>query len=251
MLKILAIGNSFSDDSTTYLEKLVRHEGQEIKVVNLFIGACSLETHWDNVLHNNQAYDYRIGGESIGKTVSIHEAIAEEEWDVITLQQYSGHSGIIGTYYPFVNQLYNDIKNQLPETQVMLHQTWAYEMDASHDDFSLYHNNQWEMYHALQFCYKEVAKDLNIPIIPFGEVIQTIRSRKPFQYEEGGYSLCRDGYHMDEVFGRYALALTWYGYVLKGDVMACTFYPDVMTQNHWDEEAIRSIKQSVQSVLHG
>ncbi len=249
MFKILAIGNSFSDDSTAYLEPLARHEGQAIKVVSLFIGACSLERHWKNIVHNNKGYDYRINGKSIGRTVTINEVMEEEVWDLVTLQQYSGHSGIIGTYYPFVEQLYDYIKNKLPKSQVMLHQTWAYERDASHEDFALYHYDQWEMYHALEFCYKDVAEQLHIPIISFGEVIQRIRSQKPFRYEAGGYSLCRDGHHMDEVFGRYALALTWYGYVLKGDVMACTFYPKVRDKEPLDEEAFRIIKESVNAIL--
>lgn len=60
MLKILAIGNSFSQDSTTYLYDLAKSGGVELKVVNLYIGGCSLETHWNNIVENKKDYEYQL-----------------------------------------------------------------------------------------------------------------------------------------------------------------------------------------------
>ena len=45
MYKILAIGNSFSEDATYYLHQILEHSGIENQVVNLYIGGCSLERH--------------------------------------------------------------------------------------------------------------------------------------------------------------------------------------------------------------
>ena len=50
MICILAIGNSFSQDATHYLHQIAEADGVETKVVNLYIGGCSLERHWQNIV---------------------------------------------------------------------------------------------------------------------------------------------------------------------------------------------------------
>ena len=39
-MKILAIGNSFSQDATAYLHRMAEAGGMETKIVNLFIPGC-------------------------------------------------------------------------------------------------------------------------------------------------------------------------------------------------------------------
>ena len=45
MLKILGLGNSFSWDATTYLDRIA----DDLYVRNLHIGGCSLEMHVDKI----------------------------------------------------------------------------------------------------------------------------------------------------------------------------------------------------------
>ena len=49
--KILCIGNSFSEDATTFLNPMLTSYGIDTLVVNLFIGGCSLQQHWENIQH--------------------------------------------------------------------------------------------------------------------------------------------------------------------------------------------------------
>ena len=49
-MRILAIGNSFSQDAFKYLHKVAEAAGKEVTTVNLYIGGCTLERHWNNVL---------------------------------------------------------------------------------------------------------------------------------------------------------------------------------------------------------
>ena len=44
-MKILAVGNSFSRNATTYLHQTAAAQGISLTAVNLYIGGCSLETH--------------------------------------------------------------------------------------------------------------------------------------------------------------------------------------------------------------
>jgi len=47
-IKILAIGNSFSDDAVEYLDELAIADSVPLIVGNLYIGGCSLQRHWKN-----------------------------------------------------------------------------------------------------------------------------------------------------------------------------------------------------------
>ena len=49
MLKILGLGNSFSWDATTYLDRVAG----DLYVRNLHIGGCSLEMHVDKIKNKN------------------------------------------------------------------------------------------------------------------------------------------------------------------------------------------------------
>ena len=48
-MKILAIGNSFSQDELRFLHGIAKSAGQEVMTANLYIGGCSLETHIKNI----------------------------------------------------------------------------------------------------------------------------------------------------------------------------------------------------------
>lgn len=249
MLKILSIGNSFSEDSTSYLYGLSHHEGMDLKVVNLYIGGCSLERHWENVLENKADYDYQLNGDSTGRMVTIKDTLLEENWDIITMQQCSGYSGLIDSYYPYIIELSNYIKQHAPGAKQLIHQTWAYEIDSNHEHFGYYNNKQDKMYEDLVDCYLAAAKELSLQIIPFGEVVQALRTLPAFDYKNGGKSLCRDGFHMHYVYGRYALAATWYEYVLKEDILTSTYMPPEIDGVSASTEEINMIKKCVHNIV--
>lgn len=61
VLKILTVGNSFSDDSMEYVAQIALATGvKEVKLGNLYIGGCTLATHADNARSNAAAYEYRV-----------------------------------------------------------------------------------------------------------------------------------------------------------------------------------------------
>ena len=59
-IKILAIGNSFSQDAVEqYLYELADSEGIPVIIGNMYIGGCSLERHVKNTRSNDSVYAYR------------------------------------------------------------------------------------------------------------------------------------------------------------------------------------------------
>ena len=95
-MKIVSIGNSFSEDAQAYLHVLAEQRGIDLTTVNLAIGGCSLQTHYDNMTHNNANYLYGVdGGAWAENLVTIKEILETEQFDAVTLQQVSGLSDLI------------------------------------------------------------------------------------------------------------------------------------------------------------
>ncbi|MBP5216814.1 MAG: DUF3795 domain-containing protein [Bacilli bacterium] len=56
-LKILFLGNSFSDDTVQWMPDIAEALGIPVKVENLYIGGCSLQTHLENIQEDKPAYE--------------------------------------------------------------------------------------------------------------------------------------------------------------------------------------------------
>lgn len=106
-MKILSIGNSFSQDAQRWLHNIATVDNFELDTYNLFIGGCSLETHWQNIENNALAYSFEGNNGRFIKTVSIEDALNEYDYDIITLQQASGDSGKPQTFFLIFKKLQN------------------------------------------------------------------------------------------------------------------------------------------------
>lgn len=210
MKHILAIGNSFSQDATHYLHQIAAADGVEFEVTNLYIGGCSLERHWTELQNGTQPYLLERNGASTHTYGSLPQALAMVPWDYIVTQQASHDSGKPETYRPYLAELAAYVRAACPGAELLLQQTWAYESDSLHPAFQDYHHSQQEMYERLRSAYADAACSIGARLIPCGDVIQTLRTKKPFLYGHGGMSICRDGFHMNVIYGRYLLSAVWY-----------------------------------------
>ncbi len=238
-MKILSIGNSFSQDAQTYLHDLA----PELYCVNLYIPGCSLELHWHNAVNDKAAYMRQENGAESDEYVSIKTALLEEKWDIVTLQQASHDSGILVSFSPYIEQLSGYVTALAPQARQLIHETWAYEQGSSHEAFGRYENSQAQMYAQVHTAYHECAQRLGLQVIPVGEVIQTLRALPEFDVTAGGRSLCRDGYHLSLAEGRYAAAATW-GAFLTGNLQSRSFLPESA-----DGAVIAQIKNVVEKVV--
>ena len=227
-LRILAVGNSFSDDGTEYLPGLLESAGiRNVIVARLYIGGCSLERHCDE--YSKGLADYRYSKstknrwEVISKNSTMLDGLKDEPWDIITIQETSGHSGTYETYRMWVPRLVNIIRKEAlnPRATIAWHETWAYASNSSHGMFKLYGANQATMYNAIVDCVRQASEEFDIPVvIPSGDAVQLAReTRLNNQYEVPStcevYQLTRDGYHLSRQFGRYIAACTWFEALIK------------------------------------
>ena len=235
-IKILAIGNSFSQDAMkNHLYQVLKSAGyKEIILTNMYIGGCSLDTHWSNMRNDNAAYEQQTtstaknGVWSTNPSYKLSDAIKEQDWDYITIQQVSGSSGVAGDYGNLDNCLnWIDENKTNPNAKVLWHMTWAYDQNTSNSGFSKYNNDQLTMYRKILDTVnaKVATHGLIDGIIPSGTSIQNMRTSTNI----AASSLCSsDGYHLNDTYGDYIAALTWYAYLSGDDVSGLTYQPSAI-----------------------
>ena len=117
VLRILAIGNSFSDDGMEYLPALLENlDIKNVEVARLYVGGCTLEQHITFYDKNESPYKFYRSEAGANKwseseqKVSMQYALNLGEWDIISLQQASGFSGMYESYTPHLGRLIEVIK---------------------------------------------------------------------------------------------------------------------------------------------
>ena len=238
-MNVLAIGNSFSEDATRYLHAIAKADGEILNVANLYIGGCTLERHYRNMLSGERVYELQYNGEKTGFSVSLSEALLNRKWDVITIQQASALSFIPDSYEPYLTELVAFIRKCAPKAKFYLHETWFYE-DGSEKLTNLKRfESPEEMLNAIIPAYESAAKNHGLDgMIRSGELFMELSKRY-------GFKLHRDGFHATYGLGRYALALIWYKTLAGKGVKDNTFalFDEPVTR-----EAIRVIKKTVDSL---
>ena len=199
---------------------LCAEQGIEVEIHNLYYGGCSLQQHAEFLLKDTAAYSHRVCTNSQGQsqcrlvkdTITLRQALRDGEYDYISLQQASHDSGIRSSYEPWLTMLIDTVRAYQPNAQLCWMQTWAYSRDAKHPAYPRYHNNQQEMWDSIVACTKSQITNHKLQIIPCGTAIQLARQTKL------GDTLCRDGYHLNYVYGRYTAACVWYEFLTGKDV---------------------------------
>lgn len=248
-IKILTIGNSFSEDAVeNYLYDLGQAEGVTFVIGNMYIGGCNLETHWNNANGNKEVYEYRKivdGVKTNTPNTKLETAIADEDWDYISFQQASPNSGQYNTYFPYLTNLQAYVKTRATNTNVkyVLHMTWAYQQNSTHSGFNNYGKDQMTMYNAILDAASRAATTENIGIIvPSGTAIQNARTSFL------GDNLCRDGYHLDYNIGRFTAACTWFEKITGKNVINNSYKPVSLSDKSL-EVAHKSAHSAVETPL--
>ena len=231
-MKILSIGNSFSQDAQRYLHDVAKSDNYDINCVNLYIGGCTLETHYNNMINDASAYVYQLNGVVTDRLLSIKQALLEDDWDYVTFQQASYLSGYIDTYSPYIEELIKYVKGFIPNVKIIIHQTWAYPDGSEMFDRVREFKTAEEMLNAIKNAYDIIAKKVNADLfIPSGEVIELaikMGLSKPY----------RDSLHVSFGAGRFLLALCWYKKLTGNDISLIKF-------NDFDEEVTETDKKII------
>ena len=221
-IRVLCIGNSFSWAAVEQeLAPLCEAGNQPIIIGNLYYGGCSLEQHYTFMQKDTAAYSFRYiehGVRTLNEGYSLRQALRLMQWDYISFQQASHDSGIQSTYEPYLSVLIDTVRAYQPTAQLCWMQTWSYSQDAKHPAFPRYQKSQQIMDDSIQSATLALlSRYPDLMLIPCGKVITLARQTKL------GDTLCRDGYHLNYIYGRYTAACVWYE-LLTGKNCCCNHY---------------------------
>lgn len=183
-VKILMIGNSFSQNASRYLPQMAKEANVKLILGRAEMGGCSLKRHWDSVVVNdidtNQGKAYH--------KKSLRQLLASQKWDIVTMQQYSLLSGDESSYQPYAKNLYDLIKAYQPDAEIVVHQTWAYRADAKSFGEIGQHakaKNQQEMWQRSRAAYHQMAETLGgLRIIPSGDAFYLVATDKKWGFKK-------------------------------------------------------------------
>ncbi|GAA5220213.1 DUF4886 domain-containing protein [Membranihabitans marinus] len=229
VLKILAIGNSFSEDALEFhLYGLAKAAGKKIIIGNMYIGGAEMSWHAKNVVSDSTAYSYRKidtnGNKTIKPGTSLSTAIKDESWDYISFQQVSNLSGMFETFEEPLKVLYNNVKEINPNinTRYLLHRIWAYAQKSMEGKVSAYNYDQKTMFRAIVDAYGQATGLIPVyDIIPVGTAIQNART----SYLKDNFT--RDGYHLNDM-GRYIASCVWFEKLMNESVIGNAYHPKDM-----------------------
>jgi len=229
VVKVLAIGNSFSQDAIEqYLYELARAQGDSLVIGNAYIGGCSIDRHYTNLVKDSALYAYRkvVGGvRSEHKKWTLKQIIRDEQWDVISLQQASQLSGVFDSYknLPTFKRLVESYVTNF-HVEFVWHMTWAYAEDFKSSRFQPYDYKQRQMYSDIVSTMLSVMPAIGNPrIVPTGTAVQLVRYRL-------GDILNRDGMHLSYTLGRYTAACTWCEFLTGRIVDGNSYYPATINE---------------------
>ncbi len=238
-MRVLSIGNSFSQDATRYIWEIAKCGGCDVTTVNLYYPGCSLEQHYRYMLSGEKKYSLEFNGRSTGFYVSLTEALLSGHWDIVTLQQASHASFREQTYFPYVTALVEHVHKCSPEAKIFIHQTWEY-AKGSHQLVNITpYDEPADMRRDVIAAYEKAACEIGADgIIRSGELLGRL-------FENGIEQLHRDGFHLSLGAARYAVGLLWFKTLTGKSVLDnsfCAFDESV------SENEMRIIKQTVEKM---
>lgn len=211
-MRILAIGNSFSRDSLSYVPIILAEMGIDVEIGILYRANCSLQMHWENrassTYYEFDHYTASAGKWTTTQNKSLADGLSAAEWDLVLFNQVSTLSVDYTSYQPYLNNLIDLIAGTLPNVRFgwLLTHAWA-------DGYSAYSSltgisNSNEMLAAIKAAVKSVWDNTHIQVIlPYGIAIQlargdsTLNAIGDFNGTGGNGGLTAEGLHLQDGIG--------------------------------------------------
>ena len=245
-LKILGIGNSYTLDTLQYFEDIAKDLGVQTEIVTLTIGGCTLDMHYERAVGDIGEYEYRTNSGSewtnFTKDYKLSDAIKQEEWDYIMLQQASGSCGNAATY-SHLDDLLEIFRGWAWEgAQFIWNMTWTYSKDSTNAEFYKYKYSQDFMYQQIvgtqiSLIYSRMGKDFSV-FNPANTAIHNARSSFL------GDTLNSDGTHLTPL-GRYIAGMALFKSITGKSVDDIKYIPSYEIDERMRLVAIESVNNAV------
>lgn len=129
-MKVLIIGNNYTGAAAEYLPKLALAGGKELLLSNLCLDNCSIEHHYRNYIDEAEVYFYETYLPGITEKmrpdgVALHEAVEDDDWDIVIFCQNPALSSKRASYSPYLAELAAYCKLMHPEAKEFLIEPWT------------------------------------------------------------------------------------------------------------------------------
>jgi len=254
-MRILTIGNSFTDSLAVCFPPAAASVGADLHLEFADFGGCEMARHWSYIqAEEHGGPDCRIyRGRS-----KLRDILANGAWDIVTIQQASHDSWRPETFEPYAGFLISYLRRHAPQAEIVIQQTWAYRAD--HPQFQ--NGSEWgitqeEMYRRLTENYLALSERRKLRIIPAGYAVQLSRTEtdSPFvpypadlpeklrwpdlppqagdvvgrcywrKNRDGELELVRDLIHLN-LRGQYLQACVWLGFAFGIDPETVRYVPE-------------------------
>ncbi|MBQ0104817.1 MAG: DUF4886 domain-containing protein, partial [Armatimonadetes bacterium] len=174
-IKVLSIGNSFSHDAFCYVPFLMKDIAPDVDLTLEIaaIGGCSLQQHITYAKSNEPNYQFykHIPNKEeweVYNEKTLKDALLNEKWDIIILQQVSEQSQRYDTYQPYLNDLIAYIFETIDYNAKL---AWHLTPSYGHTGYE-----GIEMYERISLASQKVLADTPIEMVfPNGTAIQNAR----------------------------------------------------------------------------
>ena len=210
-LKILVLGNSFSQNTFIYIRSLINQANiQDCTIASGRFAGATIED-WHTRI-TTQATDavYEVYSNEVFPAqysdYSLNMLLAAENWDIIILQQRSAAADSFGSFFPYMTELMSYIKEKVRNRRLcfMFNMVWASE--------GTFDNANKQHYNNIVNTTKRMCAEVGIShVIPTGVGIQYGRHTNI----ETPMNWTSDALHLDNGVGRYLAAATAFQYIFS------------------------------------
>ena len=216
-LKILGVGNSWTNNATAYLGNILSGLGVKVEINVSYAGGATLQSYWNNIKNNAAAYQFRKWREGQGwiepdTNSTYKDILLADDWDILTHQQQSGNGGNYPSFQPYLHDIINWEKNLVKVMPLFfMHATWAYPNGYDYEQFeTLYGSDTDTMYNAILEAYNQAMVDEGVDnVMPSAPMIQQVRTLgiPDIDTADGGSHL--------NINGQFTVACVWAEMLLR------------------------------------
>ena len=222
-LKVLDIGNSYTNDATDMLPTIVAASGSDISDLCLYKATRSSGSFksWYDIYHDNDNQTYTIakvmggidanittGSGGAGDGSLFRETLENETWDIIIIHQRSNFAPYYDNWNTtgnggYLKELLAILKDKQPQVIIgflLVHSYWdGYSGNKEKSSYL-----RWQL---IANSVKQLCEDYAISfVIPYGTAVENLRSSSL----NNEYDLTRDGTHCGFGLCRYTAACCYY-----------------------------------------
>ena len=222
-LKVLDIGNSYTQDSVALLSQITQASGSDVSDMCMYTatrGGASFKS-WVDVYNNEDTTTYTIsklmgdlasdvetGTGQAGDGTLFRNLLKDNTWDIIMIHQVSAYSPYFDEWQGksnagYLNELIRIIRKNQPSCKIGFLLVHSYMSDYSGNA----ERSALERWKLIAQSAKDLRAQFGIDfIVPYGTAIQNLRASSL----NNEYDLTRDGTHLGYGLARYTAACCYY-----------------------------------------